>query len=86
MSAQQRPAKPATPETPPAYYIATAPLFIDDQFSRAHNVGDPVPAEHVERYGWHDKVRRPDADTPETPNSEPARTRGQATSDKEGDA
>lgn len=86
MGAQQRPARQAATEDAPSYYIATAPLFIDDQFSRAHNVGDSVPAEHVDRYGWHDKVRRPGDDTPETPNSEPARTRGQATSDKEGDA
>jgi hypothetical protein len=59
--------QPVEDEAALPYYIATAPLFIGgDQFSRAHNVGDQVPAEHVEQYGWADKVRRPDTPEPET--------------------
>ncbi|MEU8040868.1 hypothetical protein [Streptosporangium sp. NPDC049078] len=74
-------AQTATGEPGPPYYIAAAPLFIDDQFSRAFNVGDRVPAEHVEKYGWADKVRPPAA-----PQIEPETAPGQATSSKEGDA
>ena len=37
-------------------YIATAPLFIG--YARAHNVGDVVPDENVERNGWQDGVAR----------------------------
>jgi|GEM_PF-3630517 len=73
-------AQPATDESSPPYYIATRPLFIDDQFSRAFNVGDRVPAEHVDKYGWADKVRPP------APQIEPETPPGQATSSKEGDA
>lgn len=35
-------------------YIATEPLFVGT--ARAHNPGDVVPAENVERNGWEDKV------------------------------
>lgn len=35
-------------------YIATEPLFIGT--ARAHNPGDVVPADNVERYGWHGQV------------------------------
>lgn len=35
-------------------YVATEPLFIGT--ARAHNPGDVVPAENVERYGWQDQV------------------------------
>lgn len=35
-------------------YIATEPLFVGT--ARAHNVGDEVPAENVERNGWKDSV------------------------------
>lgn len=35
-------------------YIATAPLFIG--YARAHNIGDEVPADNVERNGWSDMV------------------------------
>jgi len=73
--------RPAADESSPPYYIATRPLFIDDQFSRAFNVGDRVPAEHVEKYGWADKVRPAAA-----PQIEPETAPGQATSSKEGDA
>jgi hypothetical protein len=38
------------------YVIATAPLFIG--YTRAHNPGDRVPAENVERNGWQDGVAR----------------------------
>lgn len=37
-------------------FIATEPLFIDGV--RAHNAGDSVPADNVERNGWQDKVAR----------------------------
>jgi len=75
-------------DTPPPYYIATAPLFIGDQFGRAFNAGDRVPAEHVDRYGWAHLVHRPDEDPqqpPAAPADEPETAPGQATS-KEGDA
>lgn len=86
--AKTSPAKP-TPAAPPPYYIATRPLFIGGQFGRAHNPGDRVPAEHVERYGWHDGVRPPDgyeAPASPQPETEPETGSGQATSSKEGDA
>ncbi|MET8866535.1 hypothetical protein ABZW11_26655 [Nonomuraea sp. NPDC004580] len=71
----------------PPYYIATRPLHIGGQFGRAHNVGDRVPAEHVELYGWHDGVRLPDGyEAPASaPTIAPETGSGQATS-KEGEA
>lgn len=71
------------PPPPPSHYIATQPLFIGDQFNRAFNVGDQVPPGHVAAYGWADKVRRPDNDTPAR---EPETAPGQAISKKSGDA
>jgi hypothetical protein len=76
------------PAAPP-YYIATAPLFIGgSQFARAHNVGDRVPAEHVEEHGWANLVCPPDGyeapAAPPQPSNEPETAPGQATS-KEGD-
>jgi hypothetical protein len=80
--------EPAT-AAPPPYYIAEQPLFIGgNQFARAHNVGDRVPAEHVEKYGWHAGVRPPDGyetPAPPQPSNEPETATGQATSSKEGD-
>ncbi|MGC5012516.1 hypothetical protein ACLQ2R_17270 [Streptosporangium sp. DT93] len=73
---------------PPAYYIATRPLFIGGQFGRAFNAGDRVPADHVEAYGWAEQVRRPDeSEQPSAaaPHTMPETASGQATS-KEGDA
>ncbi|MEV0584107.1 hypothetical protein [Nonomuraea sp. NPDC050310] len=76
-------------QSPPAYYVATEPLFIGGQFGRAFNVGDRVPVEHVDRYGWADKVRRSDEapseqdQPPAAPQNEPETD--QATS-KEGEA
>lgn len=35
-------------------YIATEPLFVGT--ARAHNPGDVVPADNVERNGWQDSV------------------------------
>lgn len=35
-------------------FIATEPLFVGR--ARAHNPGDEVPAENVEKNGWEDKV------------------------------
>ena len=35
-------------------YIATEPLYVGT--ARAHNPGDVVPAENVERNGWQNKV------------------------------
>jgi hypothetical protein len=83
-----RPSRPAARDTeqPPPYYIATRPLFLGDQFTRAFNPGDQVPVEHVETYGWHDLVRRPDQPAPEQPQSEPETTTGQATTEGKGDA
>lgn len=80
-----------TPQDIPPYYIATAPLYIgESQFARAHNLGDRVPVEHVERYGWADLVRSPDGYTspsvPDQPHSEPATSTGQATTEGKGDA
>lgn len=76
---------PATAPAAPPYYIAEQPLFIG-KFGRAHNVGDLVPPEHVERYGWADRVRLPDGytapapdqstSTPESPDSGQATTEG----------
>lgn len=37
-------------------FIALEPLFIGT--ARAHNTGDVVPAENVERHGWEDQVAR----------------------------
>lgn len=37
--------------------VATEPLFIGR--ARAHNVGDLVPADNVERNGWTDGVASP---------------------------
>jgi hypothetical protein len=37
-------------------YVATEPLFIG--VTRAHNPGDEVPAENVQKWGWHDQVTR----------------------------
>ncbi len=35
-------------------YIATDPLYVGTAL--AHNVGDVLPAENVERNGWNDSV------------------------------
>jgi hypothetical protein len=40
------------------YVVATEPLFIGT--ARAHNPGDLVPFEHVEKYGWDGKVAKPE--------------------------
>ncbi len=39
----------------PEYVVAIAPLFVGS--APAHQPGDRVPAENVERNGWQDKVR-----------------------------
>ncbi len=39
----------------PDYVVAIAPLFVGS--APAHQPGDRVPAENVERNGWQDKVR-----------------------------
>lgn len=85
-----RPSKHAEQAAPP-YYIATEALYLDgNQFARAHNAGDRVPAEHVEAYGWAGKVRHPDDDTPKQPpvaaHNEPETAVGQATTEEKGDA
>ncbi|MER7500442.1 hypothetical protein AB0L05_27670 [Nonomuraea pusilla] len=84
MTSRRDAKSPTTPPPAPPYYIATAPLFIGDQFSRAFNPGDRVPVEHVDRFGWHDKVRAPEGyaaptsktTEPETPDSGQATTEG----------
>ncbi|GAA3172457.1 hypothetical protein GCM10010486_44840 [Nonomuraea roseoviolacea subsp. carminata] len=79
------PAPASAPAAPP-YYIAAAPLFIG-KFGRAHNVGDLVPVEHVEQYGWRDKVRLPDGyEAADQTQSEPETENGQATTTGKGDA
>ncbi|MFI6793680.1 hypothetical protein ACIBG4_40750 [Nonomuraea sp. NPDC050383] len=89
MMASRRDGKSPTTDPAPAappYYIAIAPLFIGGQFGRAFNLGDQVPPEHVERYGWQAKVRLPDGyEAADQPPSEPETETGQATS-KEGEA
>lgn len=77
MGTQRETGRARQEQAPPPYYIATEPLFIGgDPFSRAHNPGDRVPADHVEQYGWADKVRHPDqpSNEPETPQATPERT------------
>jgi hypothetical protein len=85
--ATRRDPKPAPPPHPP-YYVADQALFIEHV--RAFNAGDRVPVEHVERYGWADKVHHPDGPqqlTPEPPPEPEQKTNaGQATTKKEGDA
>ncbi|MFI7449540.1 hypothetical protein ACIBQX_18735 [Nonomuraea sp. NPDC049714] len=85
--AKTSPTTAAQAPAAPPYYIATRPLFIGgSQFNRAHNVGDRVPPDHVEEYGWHAGVRLPDGyePPPSNPTPEPETATGQATS-KEGD-
>jgi hypothetical protein len=41
----------------PDFYIAKDVITFDG--GRAHNPGDPVPAENVKRNGWEDLVVRP---------------------------
>ncbi|GAA3027231.1 hypothetical protein [Streptosporangium longisporum] len=72
-----------TGDAAPPYYIAARALFVDNQFGRAFNPGDRVPAEHVERFGWTDHVVRPDLAGADLVN-EPATTTGQATNSKDG--
>ncbi|MGP3914302.1 hypothetical protein [Nonomuraea sp. 10N515B] len=76
------------PAAPP-YYIATQSLYIGA--ARAHAIGDRVPPEHVERFGWAHKVRRPDeaeaAAPAPVPTVQPATDEGQAptaSTEKEG--
>ncbi|MEV4179942.1 hypothetical protein AB0J28_00665 [Streptosporangium canum] len=73
------------PEAPP-YYIATAPLRIGT--ARAHNVGDRVPVEHVEKYGWANHVRHPKTGEPfaPAPQTPPETNEGQASTEGKGDA
>lgn len=89
---QRRDAKPSPTSKPeptrPPYYIAERPLYIGDQFSRAHNPGDRVPADHVERYGWQAGVRPPDGyEAPASPQpTTPETGSGQASTEGKGDA
>lgn len=78
---------PAPASAAPPYYIAEQPLYIGGQFGRAFNPGDRVPVEHVQQYGWQDKVRLPDGYAPDQPPSEPETPdRGQATTSEGKDA
>lgn len=90
MAANRDRKSPTTTPVPapaePPYYIATAPLFIGDQFGRAFNPGDRVPAQHVATYGWQNLVRPPDGwepAPPQTPDKPDAKD-GQATTSSEG--
>lgn len=40
----------------PKSYVAKVPLFVGS--ARAHNPGDPVPAENIKVNGWEDGVAR----------------------------
>jgi hypothetical protein len=86
----RRDPKPAVSQDVPPYYIAEQPLYIGGQFGRAHNPGDRVPPEHVERYDWAALVRPPDGynapPAPNQPTSEPetSASSGQATTSSEG--
>ena len=59
-------------------YLAKEPLFIGR--ARAFNPGDPVPAKHVETYGWDDLVEVEGHDTDDqpvaSPAEEPAKSKG----------
>lgn len=46
---------PEPKQTVESVMVATEPLSIDGV--PAFNPGDPVPAEHVQRNGWEDKVK-----------------------------
>jgi len=64
--------KTATPALSPApqFYVAETDLFVTGEGfpARAFNAGDRVPAEHVERFGWHGQVS-----APSSPNGRPAK-------------
>lgn len=71
-------------------YIAKSPLFVGN--ARAHNPGDVVPDDNVERNGWQDDVEKV-SDTPDAAPSKSAskadweafaRTRGATDADIEG--
>jgi hypothetical protein len=56
---------------PPSHYIALEPLFLGGEEAmpaRAYNTGDRVLPADVERFGWQDRVTRPeDQPAPEPP-------------------
>jgi hypothetical protein len=85
MATRRQDQKPAE-KTPPAYYIADQALFID--YVRAHNPGDQVPVDHVEKYGWADLVHDPNppATGEQDKKTKPETAEGQASTQKEGDA
>lgn len=63
-------AAPELPEQP--WYIAQVPLPVGAEMgataalpARAFNPGDRVPAEHVQRFGWHAYVAAPEDPAPE---------------------
>jgi hypothetical protein len=59
--AAKKPAKDETPEpVPEGVYVALEPLQIG--VALAFAPGDRVPAEHVNKYRWQDKVRAFDDD------------------------
>jgi len=71
----------------PRFWIALVPLPVADELGsgspRAFNPGDPVPAGHVEQYGWQQFVEAPPGDwTPAQPATTTNES-GQAGSDKE---
>jgi hypothetical protein len=58
-------------------YRATKPLFVGR--ARAHNIGDLVDSERVQRYGWQkrvEKVGSDEAPTP-TPRRKPGRKKAE---------
>jgi hypothetical protein len=55
---EQKQAKAADERPLVGVYEATEDLFINGV--RAFNTGDRVPAEHVSKFDWADKVRRID--------------------------
>lgn len=77
--------RPADEQAPrPPYYIADQALNIEHV--RAFNVGDMVPAEHVEKFGWADLVHAPESATERDQQTTEPAAESQATTERKGDA
>jgi hypothetical protein len=62
---------------PPSHYIAMEPLFLggnaETMPARAYNPGDRVLPADVERFGWQDRVTRPEDQPAPKPPRVPAK-------------